>query len=222
MDELPRLFMLYVHLVAFAVTLSAVFIEDVRMVVTLRWMKWPTGQPLQLDQKRLQITADIALTGLCVLAASGLAIVAIDTSLDPAIMLSKPKLMAKLSVILILLANGVALHFYGFPALFRPTSHPARTATILCVLGAISSASWFYASFLGIAKPLTSILSYEGFMSAYAVCIVGAFIASTLLTWKPMMRLVALNSLPMERSQRSSASTTNGQKTKCGDGLLAH
>jgi hypothetical protein len=188
MDDALRLFLLFIHLVAFAVTLAAVFIEDLRMAA---------NRFARLDPRRLQITADVVLSGLCVLAATGLCIVAIDTGFDPAIMLSKPKLMAKLSVVLVLLANGLVLHFYAFPTLFSKAARPVRTSFLLCVLGGVSSASWFYASFLGIAKTL--VISYTGFMALYALIVCGAVGASLLISWRHLAKV-----LSTDRPQASS------------------
>jgi hypothetical protein len=188
MDDALRLFLLFIHLVAFAVTLAAVFIEDLRMAASR------FARP---DARRLQITARIVLGGFCVLAATGLSLVAIDTGFDRTIMLSKPKLMAKLSVVLVLLANGLVLYLYAFPALWRKAARPVRIPFTLCVLGGVNSASWFYASFLGIAKTL--VISYTGFMALYALIVCGAVGASLLISWRHLAKV-----LSTDRPQASS------------------
>lgn len=106
---------------------------------------------------------------LAALWVTGLAIAAIDMWPDNFEITNQQKLLAKLTVALILTLNGVLLKWLVFPFLGRKVTKPGRYASIAAVLGAVSAVSWGYAIFLGLAKPLASAFGYVGFMSFYAL-----------------------------------------------------
>lgn len=155
---------LFVHVIAFALTLSAVLREDWRLLVTRR-----------IDAPRLVRTARAVSIGLSALWASGLVLVAIDAAASAGPWWPSAKLQAKLIVVGVLTINGWALHAWVFPRLW---GHAIRLAPRLwpaAALGAISSASWVYASFVGVARVVSPWLSLAGFMALYgavvAVCV---------------------------------------------------
>ena len=135
----------------------------------------------------LLIKASKAVTwSLCALWLTGLAIIALDLSTTSLVLSKAPKLQAKLTVVLILTANGFLLHRYTLGALGgkrQPSEHEVRLAAIL---GAVSAASWGYAIFLGVAKAWAPILGYSGFVTLYFLAVAAAITVS--LRWvRPML-----------------------------------
>lgn len=155
-----RLLMILAHLAAFAVALSAIMREDYNLIVKRR-----------IDPVAIREASRMVLWALLALGATGAAIIWIDTGFDIAVIATKSKVLAKLSVVAVLSVNGAIIHLMAFPA-FRSRKSLLRFVPALSVLAAISAVSWFYAAFLGIAKPLTGMLGYSGFMALYTVLLV--------------------------------------------------
>lgn len=148
---------LFVHLIAFAMTVSAVLRAD------LRWLL-----NRDLDAARLQRTMRTVCAGLVVLWVTGLALLAFAAAAGPQPWALSPKLCAKLVVVCLLTINGWALHTWVFPGLQTGALNDDQASRLPAVLGAFSSASWVFASFVGVARPLEGVLSLAGFMSLYA------------------------------------------------------
>ena len=160
---------LFFHLIAFALTLSAVLREDWRLLTTRR-----------VDGPRLARTARVAALGLAALWFTGLALVAIDMATAPAPWLPSAKLQAKLIVVSVLTANGWGLHTWVFPRLWHISGTLIERALLpAAALGAISSASWVYASFVGVARVVSPWLSFAGFMALYGVVIGVSLVLAT-------------------------------------------
>jgi hypothetical protein len=155
---------LFIHLIAFAMTLAAVLRADLRWLITR-----------QVDAPRLMRTAQTVSVGLFVLWASGLTLVAMDVAASSAPSWApSDKLKAKLFVVSLLTLNGWALHAWVFPRLPDTAVHLDQRWWPAVVLGAISSASWVYASFVGAARLVSPWLSFEGFMVLYGVALVAS------------------------------------------------
>lgn len=178
--DLLRVLLIIAHLVAFAVALFLVMREDLRLL-----------QAKHLDLTELMATARLVSLALAGLFVTGAAVVVVDTGLDPAEMLSRPKLLAKFSVVSVLTLNGLVMHHKLFPLI---AGRQPVDATILSRLAtataAISSTSWFYATFLGVAKPLTEALGYQGFMVVYASLLVVAIPGALILVGPHCERLI--------------------------------
>jgi hypothetical protein len=215
MQDIFRLALLYAHLIAFAISLSAIARADWRLL---------SRGFAALDTAMLQSTTRVVVPGLIALLLTGAGIAAIDTGLQWAAILERPKLMAKLCVVSALLANGIALHALVFPQLAacrtwgvesenrpqrgqflpdlqqttpksdrplgRKSNHPRLVAVLMCLSGAISSVSWLYAGFLGIAKPLADRWSWLEFMMAYGLLVAIGFVAALLLAGPQIARLL--------------------------------
>lgn len=166
---------LFLHVVAFAVALSAVLREDAAIVRARR-----------VDARRLDEAAATLGRSLAVLWASGLVLVGFDVGLDLQALLAKPKLIAKLAVVTALTCNGLALHALVLPVLRRPPSGGIRPPALPLILGAISTASWLYASFIGISRLVAPWMRLVDFLWIYAVLLAGA-IAVALLVVRPRM-----------------------------------
>ncbi len=156
--------LLFLHVIAFALTLAAVLREDLRLLTTRR-----------IDAPRLRHTARTVSIGLTALWASGLMLVALDVATSAGPWLPSAKLQAKLIVVAVLTVNGWALHAWVFPRLWGVAVRLDRSLWPAAALGALSSASWVTASFIGVARVVSPWLSLAGFMALYgavvAVCV---------------------------------------------------
>lgn len=154
---------LYLHLIAFAMTLSAVLREDWRLLTTRR-----------IDATRLLHTARAVSIGLSALWTSGLMLIAFDAATSAGPWWPSTKLQAKLIVVSVLTINGWALHAWIFPRLWGESVRARCNLWPAAALGALSSASWVTASFVGVARMVSPWLSLAGFMGLYgavvAVC----------------------------------------------------
>jgi hypothetical protein len=166
MSALPVLqqTLLFMHVVVFAITLAAVLREDLRLLRTRR-----------IDALRLQHSARAVSIGLSALWASGLMLVALDAATSTGPWLPSAKLQAKLIVVTVLTVNGWVLHARVFPRLVGKDMRIDCRLWSAAALGAISSASWVTASFVGVARVVSPWLSLTGFMVLYgavaAVCV---------------------------------------------------
>jgi hypothetical protein len=151
---------LFAHVIAFAITVSAVLREDLRWLLERR-----------VDAARLQRTARVVSCGLLVLWGTGLALWAFAAAASPVPWGLTPKLGAKLVVVSLLTVNGWALHAWVFPRLKSSGHADPLSQRLPKVLGGISSASWIVAAFVGTARPIAGVLSFAGFMGLYAVSV---------------------------------------------------
>jgi hypothetical protein len=102
-----------------------------------------------------------------------MAIVALDVRGHWMLVLHKPKLLAKIVLVVLLTANGAVLHRWCFPEMTRPAGPSRRALAGLAVAGALSTTSWLMAAFYGVAKPLQT-WSLAGCIGVYALALVAA------------------------------------------------
>lgn len=160
--SIARQGLLFLHLVAFALALSAVLREDLAII-----------KAREVDMRRLADTARALTQALVILWATGLFLVALDVGLNLHALIASPKLAAKVFVVSALTANGLALHLLAFPLLSRPS--PGHVAALVpAVLGAISTASWLFASFVGVSRVIAPSLTFSDFMALYGASLAGA------------------------------------------------
>jgi len=98
-----RLLLLFAHVMAFAVALGCVLREDAKLL-----------SPRPIDAESLQSAARLVRFALIVLWASGTALLVFDTGGVLSRIADNPKMLAKLTVVCVLTANGVALHRLAF------------------------------------------------------------------------------------------------------------
>jgi hypothetical protein len=170
---------LFVHVAAFAIAFSAVVREDIAMVKAQR-----------IDMQRLSDTAQTLTGALIVLWLTGLALVGFAIGIDPDALMARPKLLAKLLVVIALTANGVALHAFAFPGLIRTGAQERPNVVVPVVLGAISTASWLYASFIGVARVIAPSMSLLDFMSWYAAFLLIAITVGLVFVRPRVSRMV--------------------------------
>jgi hypothetical protein len=170
---------LFIHVAAFAIAFSAVVREDIAMV-----------KAQCIDMPRLANTAQTLTGALIVLWLTGLALIGFAIGMDPDALMARPKLLAKLLVVIALTANGVALHAFAFPRLGVPGTKEQTNVTIPVVLGAISTASWLYASFIGVARVIAPSMSLQNFMAWYATLLMVAIIVGLVFVRPRVSRMV--------------------------------
>ena len=158
-----RTLLIYLHVLAIAVAAAAVAFGDFAIFARPR-----------IDMAMLQRASTFASVALGVLWVTGLTVILMDIGFDVDLLAGKPKLMAKLTVVVVLTINSIGLHWLAFPRFVAPQVDPLRAATMPVVFGAISAASWVYAAFVGVAKPLAGFLGYSGFMGLFAAVLLSA------------------------------------------------
>ena len=169
---------LFLHLAAFAIAFSAVLREDLFLL-----------RARAIDPYRLALTARTLTAALTVLWLTGLGLMAFDIGLDPHALLASPKASAKVVVVAALTANGIALHALAFPILRGGAGAPDRAvdradATVPVILGAVSTASWLQASFIGVSRLVAPAMSFSDYMALYGLLVTGT-VAGALVFVRP-------------------------------------
>lgn len=165
----------YAHLLAACVAVGILLIQDLALAKS-------KGNPLSATAIReLTKSAEIMFIALVVLWISGLSLVLLGYLENPQQYLMNPKLWAKFTVVSVLTLNGIALHYFSFP---RVTSRrgllglPTFEQILVTLTGALSSVSWLFACYLGIARPWNYTVDYSFVMFIYSGLLVGAFIVA--------------------------------------------
>jgi hypothetical protein len=183
--------LLYVHIIAFALALAEVLRADWRLLHSSR-----------LDIERL-VQASRRLTWLLLLLwASGIPLVGFAVDWDYLRLADAPKLASKAIVVAALTLNGALLHYVVFPMLKGQRGSARLSAAVSSVLGAVSTASWLYASFVGAARLIAPKMSLADFLGLYITILIVA-VAAALLFVAPRMektirdrkRIIALERL---------------------------
>ncbi|WP_323814416.1 DUF2214 domain-containing protein [Cellvibrio sp. NN19] len=165
----------YAHLLAACVAIGILLIQDLALAKS-------KGSPLTATAiKDLTKSAEIMFVALVVLWISGLSLVLLGYLENPQQYLMNEKLWAKFTVVSVLTLNGIALHYFSFP---RVTSRrgllglPTFEQILVVLTGALSSVSWLFACYLGIARPWNYTVDYSLIMFIYSGLLVGAFIVA--------------------------------------------
>ena len=140
----------------------------------------------RINARLLGRAINVVTTSLAGLWLTGLGIIWLDTRFDPAELLNRPKLLAKLTVVSILTLNGLALHRLGFPRLHRHHGNPGHAAAVPAMLGAVSITTWICAACIGLGAPVAGMLGYRGFMLCYGIAL-GIGIAVSLNVVRPRL-----------------------------------
>lgn len=140
-----RLGLLFAHLLACVFALHDVLQADWRLL-------W--GRLAREDLAAVRLRVHRSLIALWL---TGLAVVAIDLGGTPAMLAAKPKIAAKLVVVLALTLNGIVLNRQAFPLLASGVRLSRARLRWVMGCGALSSSSWLFAAFLGLARPLAQV-----------------------------------------------------------------
>lgn len=170
-----KTFIVYAHLLAACVSIGILLIQDLALAKS-------RGKALSSAAvKDLIKAADIMFVALVVLWISGLSLVLLGYLEDPQRYLMNEKLWAKFTVVAVLTLNGIALHYYSFPRITCARgflSIPGVEQILVALTGAISSVSWLFACYLGIARPWNYTVDFSYIMFIYIGLITCAFIVA--------------------------------------------
>ncbi len=130
----------------------------------------------------LRIGSRFVWIGLLILVLSGFVLFFLDTQKY----LASSKFLAKATIVLIIIINGIIFHRVHLPRIHRHAGHhfPSsdefmRHRPLLLASGAISFLSWTTVLILGKLKSVP--LSYSTIMLAYLILIIGASFTSQVL-----------------------------------------
>jgi hypothetical protein len=157
---------------------------DLRFLRSVHLPPSPALRQALLDTKRTMTLA------LAVLWLSGGALVALAWQHNPDAMLNE-KLWVKVITVCCLTLNGALMHRYAFPKLAGQQAFlalPTAQVLGLTLFAVVSSVSWLYASFLGIARSWNHSTSFEHALGVYlgllTLAVVGALGLVSLLRWR--------------------------------------
>ena len=150
--------LLFFHLLIFALAMSEVLHGDLQLL-----------RCRSLDPHWLEHISRRMLILLALLWLSGVMLLAITASANPAALLTNAKLATKVVVVAVLTLNGVLLHTIAFPMMLRG----ARVAALASIFGAISTGSWLYASFVGVSRVIAPEMSLLMYLGLYGVVVSG-------------------------------------------------
>lgn len=182
---LLKTLLVYTHLLATAFALVELLKFDLRQLRNL-------NRPLTaVDMEQLTRARKIATLALVILWITGLGLVVIGVVTEPGKYLSNQKLWMKLFTVSLLTFNGVLMHGFGFVRL-KPglvfSEMPRTWQWVLLGMGVLSTVSWLFAAFLGIARAWNYTASFEQLLIVYGWLLVGGFIAAMALSMLPLNR----------------------------------
>lgn len=191
LEAWARVGLLFVHLLLCAAALHLVLSTDLRVL-----RRRVSASTMHRVHRRLALL----LAGLWL---SGAAVVLQDYGADLSQVLQRPKLLTKLACVSLLTLNALVLRFYAMPRISGMQPLAALEARLLAVTGAVSTASWLMAAFLGLARPLAD-WPVEQALGLYGA-VLGAAVAVALLVCP---RLLAQRSLEPGQTVLEEAAAT--------------
>ncbi len=192
--------LVYVHLMAACVAVGILLMQDLSLSKT-------AGRRLSIGAvKDLKAAAHIIMLALGVLWASGLVLVIWGAVKDPEYLLNQ-KLWAKVAVVVVLTANGAVLHRFSFPRVVSSTGMIGlgileKTAVVMT--GAVSTVSWLFACYLGIARPWNHAVEFDYVMFIYASLLLPACVFACLYIHAFAARAAGRRGLPSSRAALGS------------------
>jgi hypothetical protein len=167
-DSWLRVALLFIHLLLCVAALALVVKTDLRVL-----RRRVSPQTMGRVHRRLVWL----LAGLW---ASGGAVLLLDLGGDLGLLLERPKLLAKVACVALLTANAWLLRRHALPRITAQRVLSPGEARALAVAGAVSTASWLLAAFLGLAKPIAAWSVTEA-LAFYAVVMLGAALVALLV-----------------------------------------
>ncbi|WP_246775823.1 hypothetical protein [Methylobacterium aquaticum] len=147
----------------------------------LRWMRWGS-LPAEISRIFLFISK-VVTVGLGLLWLSGLGFLAVYAAESPE-KFGNPKLLAKITVVVVLTVNGLLIHAVVLPGVLRDIRQPmldgvsgVRTGIFL-VSGAISGVSWYTAFALGLMRELNGVVPAGLLLSLWLCAVMAASLAA--------------------------------------------
>lgn len=176
--KLLSLVLVFAHFVASAVALVTILQTDLFL---LKRFNFPLSKA---DCRRIHQAKPIVTAALWALWITGIAICVLGYFRFPDY-LDNQKLMMKVLVVEILTLNGLFLHGFAF-RFIKPGNVLSMAAPssqrLLVFLGALSSVSWSFACFLGLARPLNYLPNFYHLLAFYLALLAGATLVGWMLT----------------------------------------
>ncbi len=158
------------HLIAMAVAVGRMLEFDLYF---LRSAHQPLNSAMRRALRHTQRTMTLTLAVLWV---SGIALVAMAAAQQPQV-LQNEKLWVKVLTVVCLTLNGFVLHRVAFPLLTGERAFldlPARQRLGLTLCAVMSSVSWLYVSFLGIARSWNDTAPFGHVLGVYLALLAAA------------------------------------------------
>jgi hypothetical protein len=169
--DITRVALVMAHLLCFAMAIAKLYTSDLRLLFSRPAMDEVYDMGAQM------------VWWLGLLWVTGLGVVWVDTGFELDKLMAMEKLQAKAAVVSVLTLNAVLLHHVVFDLLKKPVLTRANLR-VMALSASVSSASWTYAAFLGIAKPLAVHLGLSGFLALYSLVLgFASAIALALVPW---------------------------------------
>lgn len=167
-----KTFLIIVHLVGLVVGLGGATVADILFMRSLL-----RNRISREEFKALKLVTDFVVIGLGLLVLSGFALMYANYIAQPESLMNE-KVWAKVTIILALGLNGLAMHEYIIPLfeknldrrLFRAPDF-RKNSLVMFICGGISFVSWYGALVLGTWK-MASIYSYGQVTGVYALLVV--------------------------------------------------
>ena len=153
---LARQALLCGHIIAFALAFATILNEDARLLRAKR-----------IDSASVLASAKSVKWLLLALWATGVPMVLMDVGTNVFLLTDRPKLLAKLIVVGVLTLNGILLHLVVFPMITRKPKNFDKAATLAATVGAVSTASWLYAFFVGASRVVAPYFTLHDFAVLY-------------------------------------------------------
>lgn len=180
-----RMGLILAHLLAFALAAVGIALGDLALF-----------RKRHVDAEMLGHAKHVVKWSLYALWATGLAVIWLDTRFDLAVLATKAKLLAKLTVAVALSANGWLLHRFVFDRFTVGQDDPHGAATLPSIAGAISASSWLFAAFVGVGKAVAPALGFTGFIGLY-LAVVSLAIGVSLAFIRPVLAARMLRPEPV-------------------------
>jgi hypothetical protein len=197
---LERMALLIGHVFFFATAAGAIAFGDYAIFYRPR-----------IDLRLLGRATSVVMLALGGLWLTGLGLIWLDTGFHIAEIASRPKLLAKLTVVSALTLNGLALHGAALPRLSMFHGDPRRAATLPAVLGAVSATTWIYAACIGLGAPVAAVLGYRGFMLLYILALSIAIAVSLGVVRPRLARQMRRSSYAMRARAESAVPRRDSQ-----------
>lgn len=185
LDEILKTGLVFAHFVASAVALAAILRAD--FLILLRFNSALSPKACA----RIRGVKSVVSAALMVLWVTGLAICLQGYLQGPAYLMNQ-KLWMKVLVVLVLSVNGLFLHRFAF-RFIRPgvclADVALRHRVMMTGLAGLSSGSWLFACFLGIARALNNKPNLGELLGVYAsllsvVLVSGLLVTHLLVAWR--------------------------------------
>ncbi len=170
------------HVLGAVIGAGAAFVSDVTFLKSIR-----NKNVDKLEFSFLDLFGKMVWAGILLIVISGVGLF----TLDPERLIGSSKFLAKMTIVAVIVLNGIAFHFLHIPYIKKSFKKdlfdnlPKNEGAILALSGAVSVVSWFSALVLGSLRGLN--LSYLEIISIYILLLsfgaVGAF-----LTLKRMLQ----------------------------------